>query len=225
VRKLLAVALLSLLSATAAVADQINFNFTLGGPNSVSATAAAGLTSGPSMLTSISDSTTSVNIPFSGTYVNGNTGPATSLTMVGSLVIGAFAAGGANSVIVEDSMGNVIVAGDMEANSALLSAISVGTGSFLGTFHVTFVDPAVLALFGPHFGFQNQGSVAFTIGSTAFDGTTFTGNIGGGAVTIQTTLTSVPEPVGLGVLGMGLLTIAEGLRRWRAAKPSTTNSL
>ena len=111
--------------------------------------------SGPSMLTSISDTTTNTNIFCSttpvcngGNYINGNTGPAVNLAQFGNLVIGAFTAAGANSVLVEDSIGNVLVAGSMQDGGSLLSNVPNGTGSFLATFNVTFVSPAALALFG-----------------------------------------------------------------------------
>jgi|SRR6516162_9249534 hypothetical protein len=212
---LVAIAVLSL--AVFAVADQINFNFTIGPPSSVTATSAGGMTSGPSMLISISDTTTGVNIPQipNGTYVNGNTGPATSFVPIGSpptLLLATFSGLGGNSVLVEDSMGNVLVSGSMQDNATLLSTFPIGTGSFLGTFDVSFVSPAALALFGLGPSFQPVGSVAFTFAGATFDGTTLTGLIGGGSVTIQTP-TATPEPAGLGIVGMGLVLIAEFSRR------------
>jgi hypothetical protein len=197
--------------ACAAVADQINFNYTLGADGSVTATS-AGLTSGTSDLTNISDTTKGVIVPFSGTYVNGNTGPATSFQQFGTILIASFNGAGANSVLVVDSLNNVLVAGSMDNNATLLSSLLVGTGSFLGTFTVSFVSPAALALFGLGPNFLPNGSVAFTLGNAQFDGTTFTANIGGGSVTIETP-TAVPEPTGLGILGVGFLTLAGGLRR------------
>jgi len=217
---LVAIAVLSL--AVFAVADQINFNFTIGPPSSVTATSAGGMTSGPSMLISISDTTTGVNIPQipNGTYVNGNTGPATSFVPIGSpptLLLATFSGLGGNSVLVEDSMGNVLVSGSMQDNATLLSTFPIGTGSFLGTFDVSFVSPAALALFGLGPGFQPVGSVAFTFAGANFDTTTgtLTAAIGGGSVTIQTP-TPTPEPAGLGIVGMGLVLIAEVSKRLRA---------
>jgi hypothetical protein len=217
VRKLLVVVVFTLLLAATAVADQLNFNFTLGASGSVTATS-AGMTSGPSLLTNISDTTTMVIKPFAGNYVNGNTGPAISLMQFGPVVIATFDAGGPNSVLVEDAAHNVLVSGDMDTNGSLLSTVPAGTGSFLGTFHVTFVSPVALALFGLGPSFEPNGSVALTIGNASFNGTTFTGAIGGGSVTIQSA--AVPEPVGLGILGMGLLTVAGGLKRWRTPHDS-----
>jgi hypothetical protein len=219
-KRLALLGVLILSFACAAVADQINFNFTVGSPGSVKATMASGLTSGPSTLTSISDSSTGVINPTLGQYVNGNTGPAISLVHLGTQVIATFSAGGVNSVLVEDASHTVLVRGDMETDSSLLSTVPVGTGSFLGVFHVTFVNPAALALFGLGPNFLPDGSVSFTFGNASFDGTTFTAALGGGSVTIQTP-TTVPEPAGLGVLGMGLLAVAGGLKRWR----TTHNSL
>jgi len=220
VRKFVGVTVLLVLSfaTTAAVADQINFNFTTGAANSVTATS-AGLNSGPSPLTNISDTTTMTIIPFTGNYINGNTGSAVSLVQFGSIVLATFNGAGANSVLVEDSMGNVLVAGDMEDNASLLSTVPAGTGSFLGTFHVTFVDPTILALFGTGPNFAPDGSVAFTVGNANFDGTTYTGALGGGSVTIQTVTSTVPEPMGLGLFGLGFLTVASGLRRRFANRP------
>lgn len=217
--KKLALVVIAVASFTAfAVADQINFNFTLGPSNSVVATSAGGLTSGPSMLTSISDTTTNTNIPFPGKYVNGNTGPASSFVPIGSpptLILATFSGAGANSVLVEDSIGNVLVSGSMLDNASLLSTLPVGTGSFLGTFNVSSVSPAALALFGLGPGFQPVGSVAFTFANANFDGTTFTAALGGGSVTIQTpgAPPPIPEPAGLGIVGMGLVGIAEVCRR------------
>ena len=219
-RKLAFVAVLFASLATCAVADQINFNFTLGSPSSVVATAAGGLTAGPSMLTSISDTTTNTNIPTPGTFVNAITGPASSFVPIGSpptLLLATFTGAGANSVLVVDAANNVLVAGSMEDNASLLTSLSVGTGSFLGTFDVSFVSPAALALFGLGPGFQPVGSVAFIFASANFDGTTLTGAIGGGSVTIQTP-TPTPEPVGLGIVGMGLVVIAEVSKRLRARR-------
>ena len=204
-------AVFALLIAGSAVADQINFNFTTGAPNSVTATSAAGLMSGPSMLQSISDTTTGVIKPQAGTYVNGNTGPAVNLAQFGNIVIGAFTLGGPNSVLVEDSLSNVLVAGIMQDGGSLLSTVPNGTGSFLATFNVTFVSPAALALFGLGPGFLPDGSVALTLGNANFNGTTFTAAIGGGSVTIQTP--AIPEPGTLALFGSGIIGLAGLLRR------------
>jgi len=146
-KRLALLGLVVLSFACAAFADQINFNFTLGAADSVTATS-AGLTSGPSTLFNISDTTKMSIVPFLGTYVNGNTGPATSLVQFGTIIIGTFSGAGADSVLVVDSLNNVLVAGSMDDNATLLSSLLVGTGSFLGTFHVSFVSPAALGLFG-----------------------------------------------------------------------------
>ncbi len=211
-KKLCVVAVFSLLLAATAVADQINFNFTVGAPNSVVATN-AGLTSGPSTLTNISDTTSGLILPASGKFINGNTGPAISLNQFGNLVIATFLGSGPLSVLVVDQFNNVLVAGSMDDNGSLLSTVPAGTGSFLGTFTVSFVNPAALALFGLGPGFLPGGSIALTTGNATFDGTTYTAAIGGGAVTIQTP--TVPEPTSLMLLGSGFLAIGGILRRKR----------
>src|SRR6516225_7110988 len=101
-KRITLVAIVVVSFAAYAVADQVNFNFTVGLPGSVVASP-AGLTAGPSMLTSISDSNTMVNIPFTGSLVNSNAGPATNFTVVGDIAIIVFSPGAANSVLVEDS--------------------------------------------------------------------------------------------------------------------------
>jgi len=218
VRKFWIGAVFTLLLTASAVADQINFNFTVGAANSVTATNATGLTSGPSFLTSISDTTTGVVIPCTGSmaspvcnggsYVNGNTGPGT-ITAIPPVVTAFFTAGGANSVLVEDAMSMTLVAGSMNDSAALLSTFPAGAGSFLGTFGVSSVSPAVLGLFGLGGStVKPTGSVALTFANANFDGTTFTAAIGGGSVTIQTV---VPEPASLGLIGIGFLTVAGGL--------------
>ena len=215
-------AVFTLLVTASAVADQINFNFINGASNSVTA-ASAGFVSGPSLLFSnIGDSTTGATVPCSGSsaspvcqggnYISGNTGPAHSLMAFGTQVIGSFGPASAISVLVEDSMGHTLVSGTMQDGGALLSTIPNGTGSFLGTFDVTFVDPAVLALFGLGPAFLPNGSVSLTFGKANWNATTstFTAALGTAGVTIQTP--PIPEPASLGLLGMGILTVAGGLR-------------
>ena len=177
-----------LLTSTLALADQINFNFTVGGPSSISASA-AGLSAGPSDLTSISNSTTSVIVPMTGTFVDAITGPATSF-VISTLIVATFNGAGPGSVLVTGP-GGVLVSGSMLDGASLLSTFPAGSGSFLGTFDVSFVSPAALALFGLGPGFDPVGSVAFTFAGANVSGGVLTGNLGGGAVTIQTP----PQPV------------------------------
>lgn len=217
-KKIWALGVVILSFAACAVADEINFNFTTGPAASVVATS-AGFTSGPSALTSISDSTTMANVPFKGSFINANAGPATAFTVIGDVVAITFSASGTDSVLVKDSLSNVLVAGSMRDGGTLLATIPpLGlTGTFLGTFNVSFVSPAALGLFGQT-GFQPIGTVAFTSGSGAFDTmtSTYTAVIGGGAVTIQSTVVS--EPASLGLMGAGFVTIAAALRRRVAAR-------
>ena len=205
-------AVFTLLVTASAVADTITFTFVSGtsSPPSVTASSTAGLMSGPAALLLINDTTQNKMFSFSGTYVNGNTGPATSLMQFGPLIIGSFTAGGTNSVLLKDSMGNVVVSGDVEDGSSLLASAG-STGSFLTAFHVTSVSPAALALFGLGPAFSPEGSVSFNTGDSVLTGGTFTAQLQGGVVTIHTPVV-IPEPASLGLLGMGILTVAGGLR-------------
>lgn len=199
--------------ATSALwADQINLNFTTGALGSIVASKAGGMSSGPSELISISDSTTSVIVPFDGTYVRGNTGPASSF-VIGTLVIATFTGDGPNSVFVIDSGSTTLVSGIMRDGSSLLSTFPAGTGSFLGTFDVTSVNPSVLALFGLPPAFEPVGSVAFTFANASVSAGVLTGAIGGGAVTIQTP-TPTPEIGTMFLLGTGLFAAMTGMRRF-----------
>jgi hypothetical protein len=207
------VAIVVVLFAACALADEISFNFLTNPPFSGAVVASsAGMTAGPSMLTSISDTMT--NIPFTGSLVNANTGPATNFTNNTDIVAITFSAGGTNSVLVEDSMGHVLVSGSMRDGAVLLSTIPplTGTGAFLGTFDVSFVSPMVLALFGQH-SFSPIGAVAFTSGQATFNThtNTLTSVIGGGSVTVQTS--PIPEPASLGLVGIGVLGAAGLIRR------------
>ena len=211
-RTLILLTALACLTTTGLMADQINFNFTVGGTGSVSASASGGLTAGPSTLTSISNTTTSVNIPTSGTFVTATTGPATSF-IIGAIATATFGGKSGTTLLVEDAAHNVLVSGSMLDGSSLLSTIPAGAGSFLGTFDVTKVDPATLALFGLGPKFDPVGSVAFTFANANASGGVFTADIGGGSVTIQTPpVAVVPEPSTLALCGAGILFVISQLK-------------
>ena len=212
-KKLALLGFLLLVFATCAVADELTFSFILGAPISLTASA-AGLSSGPAMNVVVSDTTTGTHFSLAGTFT-ASTGPATIFHNFGTFIDATYSAGGVNSVLIVDPSNNPLVKGNMEANGAFNTTIPRGTGAFLGMFDVTFVSPAVLAMFGLGPGFLPVGSVAATFVNDNFDGTTVTGRIGGGTVTIQTPRAVVPESASLGLLGMGLLTTAGVLRRRR----------
>lgn len=221
-RKLLAAALLALLSVTAAVADQINFHFTFDGPNSVTATKAGGVVSGGASLTEIDDSTTGVIVPTMGTYVHGNTGPAKTFFAVAGTLVAVFTPGATGSVLLEDSMGNPLLTGTMNDNATLIGDTMGGNGSLNGKFSPTFVSPTVFTALGlSGVTFAPTGGVALSFGGGAFDGTTFTAEIGGGSVTINTIpTTAVPEPTSLVLMGGSLIAVGGFFRKSRFGKRS-----
>jgi len=205
---LVAIAVVSL--AAFAVADQINFNLSFGGPASLIANP-SGLFSGPAPLTDITDATTLTTVPFSGNLVSANAGPGP-IVPIGTSIFVFFTAGG--TVLVEDSASNPLLIGTMRDSATLIQNIppAPATGSLNGTFDVSFVSPTVLALFGQT-SYSPIGSIALTDGTATFDPvtSTITAVIGGGAVTIETSV--VPEPATLGLVGLGLLTVGATLRR------------
>ena len=211
-KRLALLGVLVLSFAATAAADIITFNFVVGPPGSLTASA-TGLSSGPASNVLVTDVTTGMSVTQLGTFTS-SAGPASSFTPFPPFVIATYTAGGANSVQIVDPMMNPLVTGSMMSGGALLTAFPNGQGAFLGDFNVTFVSPAVLAMFGLPPGWEPVGAVAITFAHDNFDGTTVTGNIGGGTVTI---VSVVPEPASLGVLGMGLLAVAEGLRRRRGS--------
>lgn len=199
--------------ATAAVADEITFTFVLGPQGSVTASA-AGFNAGPSTNVLVSDTSTNIIFPLDGTF-NDSAGPAASFAVFPTLVVASYTAGGANSVLIVDPSNNPLVGGNMRDNGAYLTSIPNGVGDFFGTFNVTFVDPAVLALFALPPGFMPIGSVSLAFADDDLDGTTVTGAIVGGTVTIQT---PVPEPTSLVLMGAGVLAIGKFLRKSRFVK-------
>jgi hypothetical protein len=137
------------------------------------------------------------------------------------VIIGTYLAAGPNSVLIVDLSNHPLLAGSIESSSSFLTEIPDGTGAFLGSFDVTFVSPTVLAMFGLSSSSQFTESVLLlTFAQDNFDGTTVSGVMGGGTVTIETA--AAPEPVGLGLLGASLLTVAESVKRWRANYPSNS---
>jgi hypothetical protein len=201
-----------------AVADTITFSITFGGPGSLTASA-TGLTAGPAMNFLVSDSTKSIEFPLPGTFT-ASAGPAIFFVPISGLVIAAYSPGGPNSVLINDSSSHPLFAGSMSGNDSFLADVPFGLGTFTGGLNVTFVSPAVLAMFKLSPNVRTTSSVFVLNFGDHFDGTTVSGAVGSGAVTIETA--AAPEPSGVGLLGTSLLMVAENLRRRRASR--TPNS-
>jgi len=215
VKKLALLGCLFLSFAAYAAADVINFNVAEGGHTLVAT--AGGVTMGPAVLLSVTDNTTDTTVLLPGIFTV-STGIANSFTCASGFCSAFYSTGGAKSVLIVGSppfcSGCVLISGVVENNSVFFTSYPNGPGSFIApTFDVTQVNPKVLALFGLGPGFAPEGSVGASFINDNFDSTTstVTGDFGGATVTITSTV--VPEPVGLGLAGMGLLTIAGVLKR------------
>ena len=205
-----------LLASTAAAADQITFSFIIGAPGTVAASP-TGFASGPAMNVVVSDSTTGASFPLSGTFTD-SAGASMAFNVSPSFIVATYFGAGADSVLIVDSMGNPLVAGAMNDDATFLTAIPDGAGSFIAGFTPSFVSPAVLALFGLGPAFTPSGSVSETFAHDDFDPTTMTvtGQLGGGTVTVTTPTPPIPEPGGLALIGMTLLSMIGWLRRvWK----------
>jgi len=222
VRKLSVVLVFVLAFASTAVADRINFLFSNGPLNSLSVSAAGLSTSTPDGLVQVKNVTKDITVPFpSGGSLSISTGPVSSPPIITpTLALFTFSAGGINSVVVEDSSSHILLQGTVDDQSSYFSRLPDKQGSFLSTFTVTFVDPALLMMLGTGPGFQPSGSLSTTFLGDSCDATTMTcsGQLSTAGISIQTP-TVIPEPAGLGVLGMGLLVVAGGLKRWAKGDP------
>ena len=192
--------------AASAFGDEITFSFILGQSYSVAASV-AGLSAGPAMNLAVSDIQTDTEFPLTGQFT-AFTGPATAFSVFPHVIVATYSSGGANSVSIVDPQTNQpIVEGALTNNAAFLSRFQNGTGVLLGAFDVTFVSPAVLAMF--HLQGQTflaRGALSATFAHDNFDGKTLVGELGGGTVTIESA-SAAPEPSSLAFFTMGLLVI------------------
>lgn len=194
-----------LLVASFVSADEITFSF-IAASGSVSLQASAsGITLGPSLNVLVSDATTGASFPLPGAFTS-STGVASAFVVTSGLVLATYDAGGSNSVLILDSMGNVLVSGTTQDHAAFVSGFPDGAGAFLSKFEVSSVSPSVLALFGLGPKFADEGSVSVSAANGNFKSETLDAVIGGGTVTI-TTAPAVPEPQTFGLLAIGLVTL------------------
>jgi hypothetical protein len=195
--------------AASAGADEITFSFVFGSPGSLAASNGGGLSAGRAIVIAVSDADKGIVLPFSG-FALASTGPATSWSVTSTDVTATFSAGGVNSLQVLDLAMSPVVLGTMEDGSTFDTTYPNGVGSLQGLFDVSFVDPAVLALFGLGPSFLPEGSVSYTFAHDNLTGGAVTGEVAAGTVTIET---PVPEPGTLALLGSGVLGLAGVLRR------------
>jgi len=202
------------LSAVPAVADQITFSFVASPGNVADLTAArSGLSAGPAQNITVSDTTLGMHVPLAGVFT-ASTGAASAFAVASSFVLATYKAGGANSVLILDPVTSAtLVSGTMEGDSGVLAQYPGGAGSFLGTFTVTSVSPAVLGMFGLS-GFNPNGSVAFTFGQDQLSGRTLDAVVGGGTVTIVASKVHESRSIALVLTGVVLM----AMRRYATAR-------
>jgi hypothetical protein len=195
------------LSAVPALADQITFSI-VAPPGNVADLAASksGLRAGPGQNITVSDTTLGMHVPLAGVFT-ASTGAASAFAVASAFVLATYKAGGTDSVLITDpATGAVLVSGTMEGDSGMLAQYPGGAGSFLGSFTVTSVNPAVLGMFGLS-GFNPNGSVSFTFGQDQLSGRTLDAVVGGGSVTIVASPVRESSTLALVLIGVVLVAV------------------
>jgi hypothetical protein len=208
------VALLATFSA-AAFADAITFSFIGTSSTPPVLINSSGVTLGPAVLLSLSDSKTNLVFLIPGTAFI-STSAASSYSSAGGVLTAQFT--GANVVQVEvlsvwcvgGTMPGVCLQGSNNYNGAYV-AFQNSTGSFQGLFQVDYVSPYVTSLFGEPNLWLQPGSDSFTTSHNSFSngGKTDKALLGQGGITFQT----VPEPGTLAMFGAGVLGLGGLIRR------------
>jgi hypothetical protein len=201
--------------STAAFADAITFSFIGTKGHQAVTINSTGVSLGPAVLLSISDTNTS-NVFLVPGKVWITTGAATSYVATGGVLTAKFNGSTATDVLVLSSwctggtMPGVCLEGTQNANDTYV-AFQNSTGSFQALFTVNYVSPYVTSLFGAPNSWLQPGSDSFTTGHNKFTngGSTDTADLGQGGITFQT----VPEPGTLAMLGTGVLGLAGVIRR------------
>ena len=195
--------------ASTARADAISFSFTFvqtsGG---FTANQVGGLSLGSATVINVSDATTHVNKPLSG-YASISSGVTTNwVPIFADHFAAVFGPGG--SLSVADSHLNPYVTGTPTYADYFWKLGDTGSGD--GQFNVSFVSPAILAMFGidPTTRIAPTGSFSWNTAGNTMVGPVDTATLTAGAITVYTV---VPEPGTLALLGTGVLGLAGMLRR------------
>lgn len=157
----------------------------------------------------VTDNTNGHNM-FLTSFDSGFTGAAL-LFSPGPPLVADYGAAGAGSVLVRNG-GTTFLSGEMSRGGHLEADYPNEAGGFASRFLVTFVDPAILTALGTTTKVDPDGSVVLTFDQTAFNGTTLTGVLGGGSITIETAA-PVPETSSLFLALAGLLVCGLYIRR------------
>jgi hypothetical protein len=193
--------------ATTARADAISFSFIYAvNGGTFTANNVNGFSVGPGLVINVSDDTTHTNINLTG-LASIVSGPTASWVVFSNILDASFGSGGSVSV-TNPTLTPWVTGTTIESD--YLARLSSGTGSGDGSFNVTYVDPAILALFGLGPAFQPTGAFSFNTSHNAMAGGTDTATVAGGIVTIYT---PTPEPGTLVLLGTSILGLAGVIRR------------
>lgn len=215
-RKLvLAVGCLALLASfsSVAVADAITFTYavtTIASPVQVNETGSPAVKVGPVDSVVVKDTKLGLSMSLPGALVtvtsNNNV-----FYSAGAVLTAAYSGGPETEIQITDALcGGTCLLGNF--NLGFYQANQGDGGAWAGLYHVQFVSPAILALFGDTSDSINPHAAnGFGTTNNSFTPTTDSALLSSGFINVQTS--PIPEPGTLALLGTGILGLAGFARR------------